>query len=300
MSQCTVTVLMSTYNGACYLQEQLSSIYEQTGVDCSVLVRDDGSTDVTLSILEAEQALGRLTWYSGSNVGPAFSFWDLLRTASGSEYYAFSDQDDVWHKDKLAVAVEALKACGDRPALYFCQTQLADEHLNPLENVSIHPLLTLGEALVYQFVGGSTMVFNEALRRKLIQYTPRYMRMHDIWVYDVALAVDGFVYFDPTPHVLYRQHGGNAVGQLNSTRFRWKNRWNRICRNEHIRLRTAEELLRGYASEMRPENRELVTKVVEYRKSCGVKWSLLSDKRLRCSDRSIERTGKLSILLNIF
>lgn len=293
-------VLMSTYNGERYLQEQLSSIYEQEDVNCSLLVRDDGSLDSTLGILAKEQEQGRLVWYTGENKGPAWSFWDLLCKASGADYYAFADQDDVWLKDKLAKAVKSLDGQKDRPALYFCQTQLVDEGLVPLENVKIHPLLTYGEALIYQFVGGSTMVFNEALRRKLVEYTPQYMRMHDIWVYDVALAIGAFVYFDPTSYILYRQHGGNAVGQLNSWTFRWSNRWKRIVKNEHIRLRTAEELWKGYANDMSVSSRELTQKVLDYRKGVFSKMKLLTDQRLHCSKHSVELSGKLAIMANIF
>lgn len=300
MGKESVTVLMSTYNGECYLQEQLFSIYGQEEVDCSLLVRDDGSSDATVDMLKDEQRSHSLTWYTGENMGPARSFWNLVCTASGSDYYAFADQDDVWLTDKLKTAVAKLKGHEDVPALYFCQTQLVDGDLRPLESVRIAPLLTYGEALIYQFVGGSTMVFNEALRRKLVEYTPGYLRMHDIWVYDVALAVGAFVCFDPTPHILYRQHERNAVGQLNSWRFRWKNRWKRVVKNEHIRLRTAEELWRGYADVMSPENRELTRKVVNYRKSLRARMQLLWGRDLHCSEPSVELSGKLAIMADIF
>ncbi|MBR7166470.1 MAG: glycosyltransferase [Bacteroidaceae bacterium] len=111
-----VQVLMSTYNGMQYIREQLQSIYAQQGVDLSLLVRDDGSTDGTLQLLDEEQQAGRLSWYSGKNLGPAFSFWDLLHNAPEAPYYAFCDQDDVWDADKLAVAVAAMEGDGDKSA----------------------------------------------------------------------------------------------------------------------------------------------------------------------------------------
>jgi len=283
-----------------YIREQLGSIYTQEGVHVRLRVRDDGSVDGTQSFLSEEQNLGRLQWYQGDNAGPAKSFWHLLCTASGADYYAFSDQDDVWDSDKLKVAVETIGDKSDRPALYFCQTQLVDENLRKLPNVTIHPTLTYGEALAYQFAGGCTMVFNEALRSILVGYTPQYMRMHDIWVYDVALAVGATVHFDPVPHILYRQHGGNVVGQQSSLYFRWKTRWQHVKRNERIRLHTAKELWNGFADRMTPENRNITRHVVNYRRSLRSKWHLLFGSDLQCADPTIAITSKIALLFNIF
>ena len=47
-----ITVLLSTYNGERYLREQIESILRQEGVEVHLFVRDDGSTDSTLSILD--------------------------------------------------------------------------------------------------------------------------------------------------------------------------------------------------------------------------------------------------------
>lgn len=296
---CKVMVLMSTYNGQRYLQEQLDSIYRQKDVVCSVYVRDDGSSDGTCNLLEWEQERGALKWYAGRNLGPAGSFWDLLLHAPQSEWYAFADQDDVWLEDKLESAISRMDKEQCMPCLYFGQTQLVDEELNPLKSVVIHPRLTYGEALMSQFVGGCTMVFNHALREKLLAYTPTYMRMHDVWVYDVALAIGAQVCFDAVPHILYRQHSSNAVGQLDSVTFRWRERMGRLRRYERIRSRLAEELWNGYADQMLPENRNLTRKVMNYRNGLN-KVHLLVSGDLNCGNRMVAWMGKLSILFNLF
>ncbi|MCD8304384.1 MAG: glycosyltransferase [Prevotellaceae bacterium] len=296
----TVQVLMSTFNGSRFLSEQLESIYCQRGVEVRLLVRDDGSTDSTADILRCEQEQGRLEWYSGQNLKPARSFLNLLRNADeGTDLYAFSDQDDVWDDDKLLAASNAI---GDeaKPALYFCQTRLVDEWLRDLPQMPISPRLTYGEALMYQFVGGCTMVFNQALRDIVNLYTPEYLRMHDLWVYDIALAVGAKVVFDPVPHIRYRQHSDNAIGQTASTLSHWRERLQRLRQREHIRLRTAQELLKGYSSLMLPENRELTEAIVGYRTSFSKKLSLLLSRRLRPANKTIAFTGKLAILLNLF
>ena len=91
-----VTILLSSYNGETYLDEQLESIEAQKDVQTRILVRDDGSTDHTCDILDQWQQKTNLKWYCGENIGPARSFMDLLRQAGDSYYYAFSDQDDYW------------------------------------------------------------------------------------------------------------------------------------------------------------------------------------------------------------
>lgn len=295
-----IVVLMSTYNGSRYIKEQLASIYSQKGVSCSLLVRDDGSSDDTCSILEKEQCDGKLKWYSGTNLGPAMSFLDLLKHAPKADYYAFSDQDDVWLDDKLKSAIDQLGGGLEHPALYFCQTQLVDKNLKKLDSVKINPLVTYGEALAYQFIGGCTMVFNDALRNIIVQYTPGYMRMHDIWIYDVALAVGASVYFDPIPHILYRQHGDNTVGQLDSCAFRWKARMDRMRHEGHIRSRIASELYNGFKDSMSLENRRLTERVVNYRHSLKDKIHLLCSSDLKCAEKSIRFTSKLAILFNLF
>ncbi len=296
-----VQVLMSVWNSAGnpYFGEQLQSIYAQKGVDVDLLVRDDGSTDQTRSLLEAEQQAGRLNWYAGENLRPARSFMHLLSHAGNADLYAFSDHDDVWLPDKLRAAADAIG--GDTsPALYFCQTKLVDAQLKPLAQMPICPLLTYGEALVYQFVGGCTMVMNEALRRVVVSYEPVYLRMHDIWVYAVALAIGARVVFDPEPHILYRQHGDNNVGQSRGLWTQMRERWQHLRRGEHIRQRMAQELLRGFANYMSEENRELTRRVAYYDRSWRTRWQLVGDKRLTPARPVIGLTSKLAILTKQF
>lgn len=295
-----VCVLLSTYNGEKYIKEQLESLYSQEGVSLSLLVRDDGSSDSTCSVLDVEQGAGRLTWYTGENLKPAFSFWNLLQKAPDSPFYAFCDQDDVWDKDKLKVAVDKLASAGDVPALYFCQTRLVNASLNEIESVKITPLLTYDEALIYHFVTGCTMVINSAMRKVLLRYTPEFIRMHDIWIYNVAQAVGAKVFFDSVPHISYRQHGGNVIGQANSFKAVWKARVERIKKDKCIRSRLAKELLNGYSDVMSSKNLILTKMAANYKDNFASWMKLLFTGRLKCSPFSINVTSKIAILLRIF
>ncbi len=295
-----VQVLMSTFNGERFLMEQLESIYSQEGVDVNILVRDDDSQDRTPKLLQREEEKGKLKWYSGPNLKPARSFMDLLLHASdNADLYAFADQDDVWDKDKLLVAANAIGK-ETNPALYFCQTKLVDENLNDVKQLPISPKLTYGEALVYQFAGGCTMVFNRSMKYIVNKYTPEYIWMHDVWIYDVALAIGAKVFFDPVPHIKYRQHAGNFVGQTNSIWHQWKERILRLWRHEHRRLYTAQELLKGYGDLMPQENKMLTEKLIRYRTSFNNKLSLLLSKDLKPADKTTRLMSRLALITNQF
>lgn len=111
MSLKTVTVLLSTYNGEKFLEEQLQSLIQQKNVEVRILVRDDGSTDGTVSILDRWKNDRLLNWYTGDNVGAGKSFVDLLFKVPQSDYYAFCDQDDVWLPNKLELSLLKMEQC---------------------------------------------------------------------------------------------------------------------------------------------------------------------------------------------
>ncbi len=296
-----VTILLSSYNGENYLEEQLESIVAQKDVLTSILVRDDGSTDGTCDILDRWQQKTDLRWYRGENIGPARSFMDLLRQASDSCYYAFSDQDDYWLSDKLKVAVDKLESYEKRPALYFCQTELVDKNLNRVNSVIIHPRLTFGESLVYQFIGGCTMVMNRALRDVILMYDPQYLSMHDVWIYDVAQAIGAHVVFDHIPHILYRQHGGNVTGQSTSVMTEWKHRTGRIIKRElHSRSRLAQEIRTGFFDVMPEDNRCVLSDFIAGKSHLIQRLRLLKDHRFLCSDRKTWHNFQIAVLMNIY
>ena len=106
----TVQVLLSSYNGENYIREQLDSILSQEGVAIQLLIRDDGSTDGTKSILaKYEHQWDNISVIYGTNVGVISSFFLLLEQAGDYPYIAFADQDDVWLKQKLKRAIERIE-----------------------------------------------------------------------------------------------------------------------------------------------------------------------------------------------
>ena len=100
MDKPKVLVLMSTYNGAIFLKEQLDSILNQEDVNVELLIRDDGSTDSTKFILKEYENYPNCTIVYGNNIGASNSFLWLLENCGKSDYYSFSDQDDIWINER--------------------------------------------------------------------------------------------------------------------------------------------------------------------------------------------------------
>ena len=124
-----VAVLMSTYNGEKYLREQIDSILAQEGVDVTLYIRDDGSSDSTIEIInEYLTKTNRIKFYIGENIGVGNSFMQLVYDCPEDyDYYAFSDQDDIWLTEKMQVAVDSLKEYSN-PFLYCSNQILVDKN----------------------------------------------------------------------------------------------------------------------------------------------------------------------------
>ena len=278
-----VAVLMSTYNGEAFLRTQIDSILAQTGVSLTLLARDDGSNDGTRAILDEYQDRGLLRWYTGPNLRSAYSFWDLLERAPQADYYAFADQDDYWYPDKLAAAVERIESeRGGKPALYFCKKRLVDGALRPLDAEDEYVRGTaLGYALLGCRASGCTMVFDRALMERLLAYKPAFMTMHDSWVLRVAAAV-GTVLYDDTPHMDYRQHGGNVVGSASRQEI-FRRRWNNLLHHRKDTSRTdmARQLYDHYAGDMAPAERDRLRDFADMRRSFPARLRLIGSDFLK-------------------
>lgn len=255
----SIQILLSTYQGAAYLEAQLDSLVGQDYPSFAIQVRDDGSSDATHAILAAYASRYPLYWQAGENLGVRRSFDTLLRTAPDADYYAYCDQDDVWSPEKLRRAADQLSTVPDDvPALYFTLTSLVDENLTPLQHTFpiIRRPVGFGNALAQNIVIGCTSVMNHAARQLLNRVAPDWsqIRMHDWWAY-LVIASHGEVLFEPFASVQYRQHGNNQVGTGNLTLRR---RLARTWKNERIITRQAAELRRCYADSMHASHLHLL------------------------------------------
>ena len=243
----TVTVLLSSYNGASYIAQQIASILRQQDVAVKLLIRDDGSTDQTRAILTDLAAQhANICLIFGDNVGVVRSFFTLLETAAGltaaplPAYYALSDQDDVWDADKLARACSALgQADGEQPLLYCSAVNYVDQDLRQLRCSQQFAQTRIGfkNALVQNIATGCTMVLNPVALRRIVASLPQQCVMHDWWIYLLIAAV-GRVIYDPRPSMQYRQHQQNVLGIAPSLRVRMLRRWTRITSGQSVRIST--------------------------------------------------------------
>lgn len=215
----SVLVLMCTYNGQSFLEKQLESIKSQTFTGWHVAISDDGSQDATWNIANRYRYLwgeDKVSLWRGPGRGFARNFIaNVCNKALAAEFYAWCDQDDVWEPEKLQAAVNWLRSVpSEVPALYFGRTELMSQHGDPL---GYSPLFrrppSFANALVQNIGGGNTMVLNHAARVLLGEAGEQQdVVSHDWWAYLLISAVGGNVFYDPTPHVHYRQHAGNLVG----------------------------------------------------------------------------------------
>lgn len=226
-----VAILLCTYQGQHYLADQLDSFAAQTHTNWEVWASDDGSQDKTHAILEAYRKkwqLDRLSIHSGPTKGFVANFVSLAIKASiEADYYAYSDQDDVWDADKLERAIQWLESVpANIPALYCGRTRLVDASNN---EIGLSPLFSkqpsFANALVQNIGGGNTMVFNNAARALLLDTQENLpVVTHDWWTYMVVTGCGGKVRYDSKPTLRYRQHNGNLIG-MNAT---WAARFKRI------------------------------------------------------------------------
>ena len=213
-----VTVLLSTFNGGTFLQQQLDSLYAQTYPQIRILARDDGSCDTTRMILEREQAGGRVELLAGhDNLGAAGSFFELLKQAARTHtrYVAFCDQDDVWLPEKLSRAVAMLSANHDgRAAMYCSRLEIVDANLAHLGYTPEQKRLGFGNALIESVAVGCTIVLNREAIDLICEKMPASVLVHDWWCY-LVLSCFGEIVFDRDAHIKYRQHGNNTFGAAN-------------------------------------------------------------------------------------
>ncbi len=215
-----VAILLSTYNGEQFLQEQLASLQAQSVPNWVLYWRDDGSTDATPRMMAeflATLGSGRAVVLPGDGrVGPAKSFLRLLRIAAtgGYDAIAFADQDDVWLPDKLARGMASLiQVPATTPALYCARQVLVDAELRRIaDSAMVRRSLAFPAALTQNIATGCTVMLNRTATNLIAASRAPGATLHDWWSYLMVSAAGGQVLFDTTPVVLYRQHETNTMG----------------------------------------------------------------------------------------
>lgn len=291
----TVCILLSTYNGQDYLRDQLDSLYRQRGVNIHILVRDDGSTDQTIEIVDDyRKKYGKIEFIKGRNVGAKRSFFELCFWAASYEsifdYYAFCDQDDVWYDDKLLRAVSILdKKTEIEDKLWYGDVRLVDGCLNTIDTPSIIVVNNLKGNIVASHSLGCTQVFTHSLLLKMTKIkkwivkeddcTGVLIPYHDGWLALVAYSMNAYVFYDNNKCMDYRQHKDNVIGASKSFVFTLWARLRRYAIKESANIKSGKckTLLATFDYELPADNKKVLKDFAFYKDSFSSRMQLAFD-----------------------
>ncbi len=266
-----IQILLATYNGCQFVEEQLESIYRQKLPDeatMSLLVSDDNSTDNTLSLIEPFFQKGlngtcivKLNKKNNfeSLTGACGNFSFALSQCS-SEYIMFCDQDDYWLENKISLTLKKMKesedAYGkDTPILIFTDLSVVDENLKIIapsffsyQSMRAEWSDKLSQLMIQNVAPGCTMMANRALLNIALPI-PEQAVMHDWWLMLVANAFGKVAYVNE-PTILYRQHGNNQVGAQNLKFNRLIKSFESGCKNLISTSRQADVFYQRYKDDL--------------------------------------------------
>lgn len=226
MKNANIVILMATFNGDKYLKDQIDSILRQTYSDWHLIIRDDGSTDNTISILKSYQKTYpnkiSVIVNNSNKHGAKENFFFLSRMALKEKYkyIMYSDQDDIWKKDKIDVTLKKFKEIEkdeNIPVLVHTDLEVVDNNLNVIASSFIkYSKLdnndNFSHLLIQNNITGCTILINRALLSKSLSIkNDKKIIMHDWW-FAIIASVFGKIAFLNKSTILYRQHGDNVVG----------------------------------------------------------------------------------------
>ena len=222
-----IAILMATYNGAKYLEEQIDSILSQSSKQWHLYIHDDGSSDGTVELLNdyAGKYPEQVTVMDYPSQGGALqNFMSLLEKVEAN-YYMFSDQDDVWHQDKIKKEIERMYneenvRTNKVPIIVYSDLFVVDAKLNKISDSfltysGIHPefLTTFNELGASNLTTGCTMLFNHAVK-EFVRHPFTAATMHDAWITLCTVKANGVLSYLSEPLIYYRQHGRNTLGAV--------------------------------------------------------------------------------------
>ena len=295
-----IAILLSTYNGAKFLQEQLDSLSSQTYSNIVVVIRDDGSSDSTPDITsyfaESHSDKVHIVDNSKGNLGASGSFSFLIeyvlenksKLGLNEASMLFCDQDDIWHEDKVEQQVNSMlevengKSSGDTtpPILIHTDLQVVSEENELIADSLIHyqglevERNGFANMVISNLVTGCTALINEPLARKAIPVSSHAI-MHDWWLALVAAAFGRVVFLDK-PMVHYRQHSSNTIGA-----------------NEFVKLQPASRSFWSKVFARKPNEHlfEVARQAADFRQRFGSQLSFRENLGLRISACMSARVG---------
>lgn len=279
-----VDILLATYNGEKYIQEQIKSLLEQTYQDIRILIRDDGSTDRTIDIINELATKNpdviKLIQDNKELHNPTANFFELCKHST-SDYIMFCDQDDYWFPNKVERSLEEIKkaeaSCPDMPILAYGNYIISNKDLEPLgEDKSLvrkkTEWLSLNHLLVQSCVTGCLCIINKPLKDLMGEYNEGIL-MHDWWLSLIAAAVGKVIHFDDEL-MYYRQHEENVVGAVDTDSVEYvreRAMANDIRANRDIMIKQAEVLAENLKKSAPKEKMNIINAFIKMQSCSKIK-----------------------------
>ena len=229
-----ILVLLATYNGESFVEEQLNSIINQSSVNVSVLIRDDGGNDGTVDFCKdfakRHQNVDILD-NPDKRLGSANNYFTLLKNVTDDfDFVALADQDDIWNEDKLIRAVEKLQ---NQEADCYSSDVIAFFPNGKKQYIKKSYPQKKYDYLFESPGPGSTFVMRVDFVKRLSDFLSEHksdvknlISHHDWFIYAFARANNCKWVIDDFPSLLYRQHDSNERGAnigLKSSIYRMHN-----------------------------------------------------------------------------
>lgn len=305
MNNSPVAVLMSTYNGEKYLVEQINSILNQSYQNIHLFIRDDGSTDNTRHILDQFMGNPKITVILGTkNVGYKNSFLYLLKTIVNTydeyQYFSFSDQDDIWMKEKISTSIKNLEINNNPYRVYFSGLTFVDSDKRQLKVKNESQVITTFPAeMVRHSISGATSVFSRNLAELAIKYdeVEKIAGGHDAFIFRLNAALHGYFFADKNNYIQFRRHDDNTSSATKSFLTKVSQE---LTRNDGVEIETAR-FFKEYYNEILPETTMLeIDLLLNYNRSFKDKWLLLTNKKFKRENKLMNGIFMYKVFFNKF
>ncbi|MFZ3388759.1 glycosyltransferase family 2 protein [Buttiauxella gaviniae] len=221
-----VDIVMATYNGVLFIEEQIESIQNQTFKNWRLLISDDGSSDKTIELIRKKiECDKRIILVNTERQGGVVKNFERALKETNANLIAFCDQDDIWPLDRLQILINKYFELSNNqsiPFLIYTDLELIDargellnesfyksNRIDPLDNLKSNNLMW------FSSVYGCTILVNRELLKISLPF-PKDIPMHDHWLALKAMHANGLYYYD-YKSVKYRQHELNVVGGRSKT-----------------------------------------------------------------------------------
>lgn len=229
-----IAILLATYNGEKFLSEQLDSLFTQSVQNFKIYIRDDGSNDGTIEIIQKYiyRYPERIVLSKDGTLhrGAKNSFLWLLEHIS-AQYYMFCDQDDVWLPFKIEHTLSRMKEVESKhptkAIMIHTDLKIVDANLNVINdsfwnwgkfNVDLNKKFNF--AAIGNVFTGCTMMINDNAKKYIFPINNT-VKLHDEWI-GLAITKYGKVENLKEQTILYRQHGNNVCSAGEEKEFNLK------------------------------------------------------------------------------